>query len=132
MTKKTLMGAALIAAILASPVLAQPQQPVQPQGLTLEHRMLLRCSAAFALVAHGQETGEARALGYPAVAGRGREYFVRAMARVMEDTGMGREAVTEELTHEAERLNRDDRLADVMPACLVSLGDIPANDGGTQ
>lgn len=131
MMKKSLTGAALMAAALAGPVPAQ-QPESQPQGLTLEHRMLLRCSAAFALVAHGQETGEARALGYPSVAERGREYFVRAMATVMEDTGLGREAVTDELTHEAQRLNQGDRLSEIMPSCLLALGNNPADDSAMQ
>ena len=124
-----MMAAMLAAAVCAGPAQAQQQEG---QGLTLEHRMLLRCSAAFALVAHGQEAGEARSLGYPSVAVRGREYFVRAMARVMEDTGLSREAVTEELTQEAQRLSRGDGLERIMPACLAVLGNNPADRGGTR
>src|SRR5690606_16424577 len=45
--------------------------PAASQGLTLEHRMLLKCSAAFALVAHGQSQGQAEALGYTVSAAEG-------------------------------------------------------------
>lgn len=97
--------------------------PAASQGLTLEHRMLLKCSAAFALVAHGQSQGQAEALGYTVSAAEGREYFVQAMAQVMDDTGFSRDEVTEQLTQEAARLsaNGGQGLADIMPACTVSL-----------
>lgn len=118
---------------LAAALLSAAAQPAAAQeaarGLTLEHRMLLRCSAAFALVAHGQESGDAAMLSYPAVAVPGREYFVQAMARVMDETGMGREAVTEELTQEAQRLTTGDGIARIMPACLASLADIAPPPG---
>src|SRR5690606_23185956 len=118
----------LLAAALLSATHPAAAQDVA-RGLTLEHRMLLRCSAAFALVAHGQERGDAAMLGYPAVAAQGREYFVLAMARVMDETGMGREAVTEELTQEARRLTTSDGIARIMPACLASLVDIAPAQG---
>lgn len=103
------------------------------KGLTLEHRMLLKCSAAFALVAHGQAQGQADMLGYKVNAAQGREYFVQAMAQVMDDTGFSREDVTEQLTQEAQRLSAGDGkgIAEIMPACEVSLASFtpPAAQG---
>ncbi len=49
-----------ISAAMAAPAAAQ-EAPAAP--LSLEHRMLVRCSAAFALVAHRQLLGEEWALG---------------------------------------------------------------------
>ena len=51
--------AVVLAALLAAPAAAQVPPP--PSQLTLEHRMLLRCSAAFALVAYRQGTGDGEA-----------------------------------------------------------------------
>lgn len=103
------------------------------KGLTLEHRMLLKCSAAFALVAHGQAQGQADMLGYKVNATQGREYFVQAMAQVMDDTGFSREEVTEQLTQEAQRLSAGDGkgIAEIMPVCEVSLASFtpPAAQG---
>lgn len=120
-----LLPTALLAFALSIPASAQG-----PSGLTLEHRMLLRCSSAFALVAHGQQSGDAAMLGYPSVAERGREYFVQAMVRVMDDTGMARDEVAEQLTQEAQRLMADEEgIAQIMPACLASLADMVPAEG---
>ncbi|MEZ5697034.1 MAG: hypothetical protein R3E18_11550 [Sphingomonadaceae bacterium] len=106
---------ALSALLAGTPALAQPAQP-----LSLEHRTALRCSAAFAIVATLQQQGGAKE--YPAMAERGREYFVRANARVMEETGMDRAAVSAQLKAEAQDLAGDPaRLEAVMPACLLLL-----------
>jgi hypothetical protein len=112
------------ATLVAAPVSAQVPAPAQ-QGdapaLSLEHRMLLRCSAAFALMAHRQATGDAAAQAYPALQQRGQEFFVRASARVIEEVGLDREAVTAALTAEALQLQEGDALEQVMPACLSAL-----------
>jgi len=93
---------ALSAAVLAVPAAAQ--QP--PPNYTLEHRMLLRCSAAFAIVAAEQQRGVASAAAYPPLAGRGREYFVRASVRLMDELKLTREQVEAGLRAEVEGLQR--------------------------
>jgi len=109
-----ILAAALLAAPGAAQVAAAPR-------LSLEHRMLLRCSAAFALVAHRQETGDASAQQYPPLKERGSEYFVRASARVMDEAGLDRDAVSAALRTEAESLLVGDTLAAIMPVCLSAL-----------
>ena len=89
----------LSAALLASPAAAQ-----QAPSFTLEHRMLLRCSAAFGIVAGEQQRGVASAASYPPLAERGREYFVRASVRLMDDLGLTREQVEASLRTEVEGL----------------------------
>lgn len=110
--------ALLAAAALAVPAAAQ--QP-QPKPLTLEHRMLLRCSAAFAMVANRQAAGDPAARAWPALGQRGSEFFVRASARVMDEAQLDRVAIAEALTAEARALAEGDALAQVMPACLAAL-----------
>jgi hypothetical protein len=99
---------------------AAAQVAPQPQ-LTLEHRMLLRCSAAFALVAHRQGAGDAEAGQYPPLKERGSEFFVRASAKVMDEAGLDRAAVAEALRTEAQALLQGATLSQVMPACLSAL-----------
>jgi hypothetical protein len=108
----------LAAALLAAPASAQV---VAPPQLTLEHRMLLRCSAAFALVAYRQGIGDADAQQYPPLKERGSEFFVRASARVMDEAGLDRAAISEALQAEARTLLQGGSLASIMPACLSAL-----------
>ena len=89
--------------------------------LSLEQQTALRCSAAFALVAHGQDNGNTQALAYPPLQERGREFMVLSMAKLMDDTGLDRDAVSELLSLEAQQLADEGNLADVMPACLLLL-----------
>lgn len=90
-------------------------------ALNLEQKTLLRCSAAFALAANKQEHGD-RSLGeIPELRARGREYFVRAMATLMDQQSLGREQITALLKAEVGDLAEGDKLAEAMPACLVSL-----------
>lgn len=96
------------------------QTPPTPQ-LSLDHRMLVRCSAAFAIVAMGQENGNAEAMRYPDLSQRGREFFVRASARVMDEAGLDREQIEAALSAEAQDLWDNGTLADVMPVCLSLL-----------
>ena len=116
-------GLLLSAALLAAPAAAQ-----EPPRFTLEHRMLLRCSAAFAIVAGEQQRGAASALAYPALGERGREYFVRASVRLMDDLKLTREQVEASLRAEVEELQEASGHAapardidSVMRPCLSAL-----------
>ncbi len=80
--------------------------------------MLLRCSAAFALVAHGQETGDAAALRYPDMSQRGREFFVRGSAQVMEEAGLDRTQIEAALSAEARDISENGTIEEIMPVCL--------------
>lgn len=114
----------LPAALLAAPSAAQPTP-----AFTLEHRMLLRCSAAFAIVAGEQQRGFAAALAYPPLGERGREYFVRSSVRVMDDLQLSREQVEASLRTEVEALRKAAseaadpvrHLDGVMQPCLSAL-----------
>lgn len=108
--------------LVAVPAVAQNGAPQAPQrGLMLEHRAMLRCSAAFALVAAEQQRAPGGVTAFPPLGQRGREYFVRAVAQVMDDTGLPRQDVVAELEREARDLSADGRLDQVMPACLLAL-----------
>ena len=114
----------LVLALLTAPAAAQ-----EPPPLTLEHRMLLRCSAAFAIVAGEQRRGVATALAYPPLAERGREYFVRSSVRLMDDLAITREQVEASLRGEVEALQKAAAEAadpagyvdGVMQPCLAAL-----------
>ena len=110
--------AALVSPALAST--AQAQQPAAP-ALTLQQNTALRCSVAFALVAEGQARGDPAMAGYPPLGERGREFFVRSSAQLMDETGLSREAVAALLAAEIEALREPGALDGVMPPCLLLL-----------
>ncbi len=96
-------------------------QSAEPVNLSLEQRMLLRCSAAFAMVAFGQGNGNQEALQYPPMAERGKEFFVLASARVMDEAQLDIAAIEAELSREAQDIWDNGDLPRVMPACLQLL-----------
>jgi len=119
----------IVALLLPAALLAVPAVAQQPPAYTLEHRMLVRCSAAFAIVAADQRRGVASALAYPALGERGREYFVRASVRLMDDLMLTREQVEASLRAEVEGLQKASAEAadpaafvdDLMQPCLSAL-----------
>lgn len=115
--------------VLPAVLAAVPAAAQEPPPFTLEHRMLLRCSAVFAIVAAEQQRGVASALAYPALAERGREYFVRSSVRLMDDLQLTREQVETSLRAEVEGLRKASAeaaepagyLDSVMRPCLAAL-----------
>ncbi len=89
--------------------------------LTLQQKTALRCSAAFAIVAERQANGDEQAASYPAMAQRGREFFVRSSAQLMDQTGMSRDQVAGLLYVEAQDLEKGDGIERIMPSCLLLL-----------
>ena len=119
-TGLSLFSALVFALAAPLPVPAAAQVPEAPE-LSLEHQMLVRCSAVFAVVAHRQTMGEEWALAYPAMGERGREFFVRASARVIDEAGLERAQVSTALAAEAQALRAQEDIQRVMPACLSAL-----------
>ncbi len=114
-----IFSAILAVTLQAAPVAAP--SPDTPPALSLEQRTALRCAAAFALGAEAQARGDAQAIALPPLAARGREYFVRLSARIMDDTGLPRDAIAAALKAEAEQLVRTGERHSAVPPCLVLL-----------
>jgi putative Ca2+/H+ antiporter (TMEM165/GDT1 family) len=93
----------------------------EPAPLSQQDRALLRCAAAFALAARAQTEGDADARQWPDLAARGREFFVRALAQLMEAGDRDRAAIAALANAEAEALTTSGDLPKVMPACLIML-----------
>jgi hypothetical protein len=115
--------------LLAAAALALQPAPVPPEtnasatldALPLEHAAAARCAVVFATVSRWQKAGDARGSEYPDIeAAGGREFFVRVMAKVMEDTGLGREdiiALSTSAADENEGEGGAERIKAMMPAC---------------
>lgn len=79
--------------------------------LSLGQETALRCSALFAVISAEQARNAPAAAALPRLGSRGREYFVRTTARLMDETGMVREQVKVLMTARVRETNR--RLAAV-------------------
>lgn len=115
-----MISTSLTLALLAAQASAQPT-PHQTPALSLQAQASLRCSAAFALVSYGQAAGDPAALAWPAIDPGGREYFVRTMAKIMDETGIDRDQAAALAEREAKRLLDAKEVDAVMPACLQLL-----------
>jgi hypothetical protein len=116
----------LLALFLAAvPSAAQNASP----ALSLEQQMLLRCSAAFGIVANEQERGVTSTNTYPVLTVRGKEFAVRSGARLIDELHISREQYAALFKAEVERLQTGSMEADepaayvdsVMRPCLAFL-----------
>ena len=123
---------AIAAAMLTAPVIAQdsaradtpaPVITMELVDLPIEQQTALRCGVAVAIATEAQRAGNADGKDWPDLLEneRGREYFVRTMAKLMDDTGIAREGIALRGRKEAEDLAQDGRLDAVMPACLLMM-----------
>ncbi|MEP5937958.1 MAG: hypothetical protein ABJ239_06495 [Erythrobacter sp.] len=103
-----------------SPSAGEPSAAASEQ-LSLQNQAVVRCSAAFAMVSYGQSKGNADALKWPELGDRGKEFFVRALAGLIDDTGKSREEISQLVSAEAQQLSASGTINDVMPGCLLML-----------
>ena len=83
-----------------------------------------RCGIAFAVVEGWQNAGDPRGGAWPVMTATGaREFFVVAMARLMDARGLTREDEMQMVAVEMDRHAADNgvAVASMMPACLVLL-----------
>jgi hypothetical protein len=83
------------ALLFATPSLASSDASAQPPSaprLAPELQAAVRCAALFSLVAAEQRHGDATP-GWPPLAERGREFFVRVLAQTMDSGGLDRPGV---------------------------------------
>lgn len=96
--------------LLSAPLMAQDGSDPAVR-LAPEHRVALRCGAAFALVASDQQRAAPGADRWPPLAERGREYFVRTAARIMDEAALGRDAVRDLVVREVAALQAESAAA---------------------
>src|SRR5437763_1189725 len=89
-----------LALLLPALALSLPATAQEAPAMTPEQTMQLRCAAAFAIVAGDQARGDPAALAYPALAARGREYFVQVGAQLMDALHLTREQLSERVQAE--------------------------------
>ena len=116
---KLILASALALAAQTPVVQTQAAPTVAP--LTLPQQTSLRCAAAFAVVATRQQRGDAAVRAWPAMNPRGKEFFVRAGAQLMDETGITRAQLSALFSAEATALQDEQKLAEVMPGCLLLL-----------
>lgn len=111
----------LAALLLAAQSAVPPAVSAEPTPLPIAQQSALRCSIAIAMAAEQQRAGQAADAGWPDLTARGREFFVRSMAKLMDEAKLTRPALTIHARTEVEALKQPGRLREVMPACLLLL-----------
>jgi hypothetical protein len=96
-------------------------QAVELRPLPLEQQAALKCAAAVAVTAQLQAAGRSEALNYPPMAERGQEFFVRTIAKLIDESALSREAIANQLEQEALVFQDPKQLDATMPACLLML-----------
>ena len=116
------LASALVLSAVAQPVpLASGEVGAD---LPIEQQTALRCATAIAIATERQRAGTAGDEDWPDLLEkqRGREFFVRSFASLIDDTGLSREELALRGRAEAENLSADPATFDaVMPACLLML-----------
>ena len=117
------LGTAALAQDAAPAAPATPAITMELVDLPIQQQTALRCAVAVAIATEAQRSGNAEGKDWPdLVTGeRGREFFVRSMARLMDDTGIARDGIALRGQKEAQALMQDGQLDAVMPACLLML-----------
>ena len=101
---------------------AQPIAPPQAEPiLTPPQAAALRCGVVFALGAKLQEEKSLFAAEWPPLGTRGKEYFVRVIARLMDDTKASRETLSAMAMRQVPALGDPKATAAAMPGCLPLL-----------
>ena len=78
-----------------------------------------RCGVVFAIIDRAQKEGDENAKQWPDLAdGSGREFFVRAMAKLMDDRQFTQEKISALTMREVELMTMK-QASDMMPACLL-------------
>ena len=100
---------------------APPTIEVAPLALSAEQQATVRCAITFANVAARQAQADPAVAGYPDLTERGREFFVRSMAQLMDDLQIKRPQLRLHLTKAAEEITQPGKVEELMPACLLML-----------
>ncbi len=99
-------------------------KPASLADLPIQQATAPRCGIAFAIVQGWQDQADPRGEAWPAInQGKGREFFVVAMARLSDDYNLTNEDVTRLTLAEVERLSAQNgqAVSAMMPACLTLL-----------
>jgi hypothetical protein len=100
---------------------ALPDLAAARAKLTPQHQVLLQCSAAFAVNSRNVAQGKADPALPASLPERGKEYFIRTGAQLMDDAGLTREEIAALLKEQVVRLSDPAALAVTMPGCIASL-----------
>lgn len=111
------LASALFAAQATAAPVAAPALPT----LTAPQSDALRCGVVFALANRMQTDKKPAAAAWPPLAVRGREYFVRMAAKIIEETGAPRDVIQTLASAQAVAFKDDAAVAAAVPGCLPLL-----------
>ncbi|MEM6475521.1 MAG: hypothetical protein AAF687_05080 [Pseudomonadota bacterium] len=122
-----LTAAAALTALQSAPTEPAPQSGASPvdnaitelSQLPISEATPPRCGVVFAIIDRAQKEGDENAKQWPDLAdGSGREFFVRAMAKLMDDRKFTQEQISALTMREVELMTMS-QASEMMPACLL-------------
>lgn len=124
-------------AALALPIALQAAAPASDKpaslaDLSVEEATAPRCGMAFGIVQGWQEAGNQRGTAFPSMKeANAREFFLRAMVRLIDRYNLERPDVARLVEAETQRYESDNftSVEAMMPACLILL-DAASPEGG--
>lgn len=118
----SLLSAVVFVALQAAPAIPVERAPSPPLPvLSAPQAAALRCGVVFAMGAKMQAEGKPAAASWPPLDTKGREFFVRTAARIMEETGADRTAIQALAAAQLATLKDDAAVLGAVPGCLVLL-----------
>lgn len=112
----------MIASLAATLALASaPAAASSAPALTPLQTTALRCGVVFAIGARLQAAGEPGTADWPDLGTRGKEYFVRASAKLIDETGIAAATLSQIASREAQALADNSAVKAAMPGCLPLL-----------
>lgn len=119
----TALFASLALALQAAPSApaTAPDASLALEDLGIEQAAALRCAVGLALVSGWQAQGDGRGADFPEVGEEGaREFFVRTMARLMDERELDRPGVRQLVAlQQADLEAQPGTIGEIMPACLL-------------
>jgi hypothetical protein len=124
--------AALIVPIALQAAAPASDKPASLAELSVEEATAPRCGMAFGIVQGWQEAGYERGAAFPSMKeADAREFFLRAMVRLIDRYNLERSDVARLVEAETQRYESDNftSVEEMMPACLILLDAASAKGG---
>ncbi|MEO1969338.1 MAG: hypothetical protein ABGW87_11565 [Sphingomonadaceae bacterium] len=108
----------ILALASALALAAAPAQATPAPQLNSAQQTSLKCAITLSIGTELQRRGDKVATGWPPLGDRAREFFVRVMAQLMDDTGMTHDDIAALVREQSKALADKSVVSRAMPGCV--------------
>ena len=113
----------ILALASALALAATPAQAAPAPQLDNAQQTSLKCAITLSIGTELQRRGDPVAAGWPPLGDRARDFFVRVMAQLMDDTGMTHDQVAALVREQSKPLADKKVVSRAMPGCVELMKD---------